>query len=78
MAYSATSRIIHKRQRNVNPLVSFFWEYFGDFQGNSKGNVSKTGFPSDGKLLLALIGDVQMVVGQIRHAAAPRGTGQEA
>ena len=41
MAYSATSRIIHKWFKNVNPLGSFFWEYFGFFRDNFKGNVSK-------------------------------------
>ena len=28
MAYSATSRIIHKWNKNVNPLCGLFWEYF--------------------------------------------------
>ena len=32
MAYSATSRIIHKLFINVNPLVGFFREYFGFFR----------------------------------------------
>ena len=35
MAYSATNRIIHKGYKNVNALGSFFWEYFGFFQGKN-------------------------------------------
>lgn len=28
MAYSAINRIIHKYNKNVNPLARFLWEYF--------------------------------------------------
>ena len=40
MAYSATSRIIHKLFINVNPLVGFFGEYFGFFRMSPEGRFS--------------------------------------
>ena len=78
MAYSATSRIIHKLFINVNPLVGFFREYFGFFSGCAEGGISSFYSPLNGKLLLSVIGNMQVVIGQIGHAAAAGGTGQEA
>ena len=44
MAYSATSRIIHKWFINVNPYDKYFWEYFARFwQIDKKALLGKDG-----------------------------------
>ena len=62
MAYSATSRIIHKLFINVNPncgiFLGIFRLFFRLFQRNRSGFARR----SKGKLLLSVVGDMQVFV----------------